>query len=269
MPGVNQSGWFTRWRRRRALARNPLPLDEWQEVVGTINCLQGLSAGEAVLLRELAALFLDRKTLNAVQGLILTRSMRLQITALACLPILNLGLDYYDGWREVVVYPDSFRVRHPVRDDIGLVSEGEQVLSGEAWQQGPVILAWSDIQRELEDHRAGSNVIIHEFAHKLDMLNGSANGMPPLHADMHPQAWTGALSKAYRALQHRLAHHERGSINPYGATSPAEFFAVLSEYFFTAPRHLVDDCPEVYQQLKQFYRQDPLIRLPSGGHDQP
>jgi Mlc titration factor MtfA (ptsG expression regulator) len=251
-----------RWRQRRALARQPLPFAEWHAVVRGINCLQGLSAVELTRLRERVALFLDRKTLNGVQGLQLTRTMHLQIAAQACLPILNLGLDYYDGWCEVVVYPDSFRVRHPISDEIGLVSESDQVLSGEAWPQGPVILAWSDIQRERENHDPGSNVIIHEFAHKLDMLNGDANGMPPLHPDMQPRTWTRALSSAYQSLQHRLEHHRRGSINPYGATSPAEFFAVLSEYFFSAPWQLLQDCPDVYQQLRQFYRQDPLQRLP-------
>lgn len=253
-------GWFTRWRQRRARARHPLPLGEWQQVVSGIHCLQGLSAVELAHLRERVVSFLDRKTINGVQALQLTRTMRLQIAAQACLPILNLGLDYYDGWHEVVVYPGSFRVRHPIQDEIGLVSESDRLLSGEAWQKGPVILAWSDIQFELDNRERGSNVIIHEFAHKLDMLNGLANGMPPLHPDMKRQAWTHALSSAYQALQHRLEQHQSGSINPYGATSPAEFFAVLSEYFFTAPQHLLQDCPDVYQQLKQFYRQDTLVR---------
>ncbi|MGB5570735.1 MAG: M90 family metallopeptidase [Sedimenticolaceae bacterium] len=254
--------WFTHWRRHRARMRHPLPFPDWQRVVGAIDCLQGLSAVELAHLRRLVTQFLDRKTLNGVQGLQLTETMRLQIAAQACLPILNLDIGYYDGWHELVVYPHGFRVRHPISDDIGVVSERDQILAGEAWQRGPVILAWSDIELELENPHPGSNVVIHEFAHKLDMLNGQANGMPPLHPNMQPQAWTHALSSAYQTLQDQLEHHQRGSINPYGATSPAEFFAVLSEYFFTAPRHLLQDCPDVYQQLKQFYRQDPLTRHP-------
>jgi Mlc titration factor MtfA (ptsG expression regulator) len=260
---MNPIGWLGRWRRRRALARHPLPIAEWQRVLGSIRCLGGLSAVELAHLRERVALFLDRKAINGVQGLQLTAGMRLQIAVQACLPILHLDLDYYDGWHEVVIYPDSFRVRHPVTDDIGLVSESDRMLSGEAWQQGPVILSWADIQRELDNPEPGSNVIIHEFAHKLDMRNGRANGMPPLHRGMRPQAWTEALSAAYEALQYRLAHHQRAGINPYGATSPAEFFAVLSEFFFTAPGQLWQDCPDVYQQLRQFYRQDPLTRVPT------
>ncbi|MCG6966347.1 MAG: zinc-dependent peptidase [Chromatiaceae bacterium] len=258
---MNPFHWWGRWRLRRALARHPLPAAEWHRLTGGIGCLHGLSAEEKARLRERVAVFLEHKTLNGVQGLELTRTMRLQIAAQACLPILNLGLDYYAGWHEVVVYPDSFRVRHPISDDSGVVSEHEQILSGEAWQQGPLILAWSDIQRDLDHHEPGSNVIIHEFAHKLDMLNGRANGMPPLHADMQPKAWSDTLSAAYQALQDRLEHHQRAGINPYGATSPAEFFAVLSEYFFTAPHQLLHDCPEVYHQLRQYYRQDPLARL--------
>ena len=266
---MHPAGWFTQWRLRRARAKYPLPLDEWHQLVRSIPCLQNLSAVEMAHLRERVVRLLDRKTLNGVQGLRLTRHMQMQIAAQACLPILNLDLSYYDGWQEVIVYPDSFLVRHPVHDDIGLVSQSERILSGEAWEQGPVILAWSDIQHDLEQHEPGSNVIIHEFAHKLDMLNGRANGMPPLHRDMRPQAWTSALSTAYQALQDQLEHHQRARINPYGATSPAEFFAVLSEYFFTAPELLVDECPDVYQQLTQFYRQDPLHRLhpEKAGHD--
>ncbi len=259
---INPFTWYDHWRQRRELARHPLPLRAWHEAIDGIHCLQGLSAVELAHLRERVVQFLHRKTLNGVQGLALTRQMRLQIAAQACLPILHLDMDYYDGWHEVVVYPDSFRVHHTVSDDIGLVSEQDVLLSGEAWGQGPVILAWADIARELAHPRPGANVVIHEFAHKLDMLNGRANGMPPLHPDMPIEDWTHALSAAYRQLQHRIERHHRGCINPYGATSPAEFFAVLSEYFFTAPWQLQHDCPDVYGQLKAFYRQDPLARLP-------
>ena len=258
-------GWFTRSRRRRVLARQPLPADEWRRVARGIPCLWGLAARDSARLREMVALFLDRKALTGVQGLALTRSMRLQIAAQACLPILNLDLDYYDGWHEVVVYPGSFRVRHPVHDEIGVVSERDEVLSGEAWERGPVILSWSDIRYELDHRCAGSNVIIHEFAHKLDMLNGGANGMPPLHADMQPQAWTEALSAAYDAVQRQLDYHRADAIDPYGATSPGEFFAVLSEYFFTDPQRLLHEFPDVYRQLRQFYRQDPVSRLVRSG----
>ena len=257
------------WRRRRVLAAGTVDRDTWKTLVADLPLLDGLDDAESERLRELCALFLDEKEFVGARGLELDEPSRLLVAAQACLPILNLDLSYYDGWHEVIVYPDSFLVRHPVHDDIGLVSQSERILSGEAWEQGPVILAWSDIQHDLEQHEPGSNVIIHEFAHKLDMLNGRANGMPPLHRDMRPQAWTSALSTAYQALQDQLEHHQRARINPYGATSPAEFFAVLSEYFFTAPELLVDECPDVYQQLTQFYRQDPLHRLhpEKAGHD--
>lgn len=255
------AGWFKRWRRRRALHRHPLSMVEWRSVLADTPCLQGLSAVQRAHLRELVVLFLRRKTLTAVQGLQLSSRMRLQIVAEACLPILNLDIDYYDGWYEVVVYPESFRVKRQVTDELGLVSESEQLLSGEAWDRGPVILAWADIEADWASLRAGRNVVIHEFAHKLDMLNGRANGMPPLHRDMRVPEWTAALSQAYDTLQRRIAHHQRGCVDAYGATSPAEFFAVLSEYFFTAPRHLRHECPAVYRQLLSFYRQDPALRL--------
>jgi Mlc titration factor MtfA (ptsG expression regulator) len=262
-------GWFTRWRVRRALQRHPLPAQAWHAVLTHTPCLQGLSAVERAHLRELVVLFLQRKTLTGVQGLQLTDPMRLQIAAEACLPILHLGIDYYDGWYEVVVYPEGFRVKRQATDDVGLVSESDEVLSGEAWQRGPVILAWADIETDLETPRAGRNVIIHEFAHKLDMLNGRANGMPPLHPGMPVPEWTAALEQAYTTLQRRIAHHQRGCVDAYGASSPAEFFAVLSEDFFTRPHHLQRECPAVYRQLCLFYRQDPSRRLGAADHRPP
>jgi Mlc titration factor MtfA (ptsG expression regulator) len=262
-------GWFTRWRRRRALRRHPLVLAEWRAVLADTPCLHGLSAVERAHLRELSILFLQRKTLTGVQGLELSGRMRLQIVAEACLAILHLGIDYYDGWREVVVYPESFRVKRQLTDDMGLVSDSDQAMSGEAWERGPVILAWAELEADRAARGAGRSVVIHEFAHKLDMLNGRANGMPPLHPGMPVPEWTAAFMEAYVTLQQRITHHQRGCVDAYGATSPAEFFAVVSEHFFTAPVHLEHECPAVYRQLQLFYRQDPARRLAAVEHHWP
>ena len=253
--------WLTRWWRQRTGADRRIPFATWHAAVDGLTCLRGLSAVERARLRVRVTWFLQHKTLNGVQGLELSPAMRIQIAAQACLPILNLGTEYFDGWYEVIVYPGSFRVPRSFEDDAGVVSESEQILSGEAWERGPVILAWSDIEQDRYDTDTTSNVIIHEFAHKLDMLNGSANGMPPLHAEMSRPTWTRAWTTAYAALRHRLARHETPTIDPYGETDPAEFFAVASEYFFTAPWSLLDEFPAVYEQLRQFYRQDPAARL--------
>jgi Mlc titration factor MtfA (ptsG expression regulator) len=226
---------------------------------------RGLSAVERAHLRELTTLFLHRKAISGVQGLTLSAEMAVVVAAQACLPILKLGLDYYDGWVEVVIYPGAFRVVRDHTDATGLVSHEERALSGESWLRGPVILSWDDVAADLAASQPGHNVVVHEFAHKLDMLNGNANGMPPLHTGMVQQQWTAAFSDAFDSLQQQLSHHHRPDINPYAATAPAEYFAVASEYFFTDPRTLRHQSSAVYDQLMLFYRQDPASRQPESG----
>lgn len=220
------------------------------------DIFSGLSAVQKAHLRELTTLFLHRKTFSGVQGQTVSMAMAMSVAAQASLLVLSLGLDYYDGWVEVVIYPGTFRVVRESTDEIGLVSQQDQLLSGESWSQGPVILSWDDV---VASH-PGHNVVLHEFAHKLDMLNGRANGMPPLHSDMVRQQWTTAFSRAFDQLQQQLAHHQHPGINAYAATSPAEFFAVASEGFFTNPQVLQHQYPDVYQQLVLFYRQNPMTR---------
>ncbi len=253
--------WFRRQRLRYLLRRDRVPIQIWEQVVSSAPALTGLSLGELTRLRELATLFLHDKSFSPVRGLDLTEEMRVAIAAQACLLVLELGMDYFDGWTEIIVYPGAFRVSRETTDEIGLVHQEERALSGESWLRGPVVLSWSDIQRDMASPHPGRNVVIHEFAHKLDALNGAANGMPPLHATMARERWTQVLSTAYAKLTHQLSHHHRPCVNAYAATDPAEFFAVASEYFFTGPVVLLRECPEVYGQLKLFYRQDPAGRL--------
>ena len=253
--------WFEHQRIRYTLSHHPVSHRAWEKLMRGAVVFHGLSAVERAHLRELTTLFLRRKALSGALGLEVTEEMALAVAAQACLPVLELGLDYYDGWVEVVVYPGAFRVEREVVDEAGVVSRLEQSLSGESWLQGPVILSWDDVASDLAQPHPGRNVVIHEFAHKLDMLNGEANGMPPLHSDMVRRRWTEAFSRAYEHLQQRLEHHHHPHIDPYAATSPAEFFAVVSEYFFADPRRLKQHLPAVYEQLALFYRQDPVRRF--------
>ncbi|MBL4608348.1 MAG: zinc-dependent peptidase [Pseudomonadales bacterium] len=253
--------WLARQRIRYALRHYRISRKVWAEVMRSTRVFKGLSAVERAHLREMTTLFLHRKTLTGVKGFNVSVEVSITIAAQACLPILKLGLDYYDGWSEVVIYPGAFRVARNTIDAAGVVSNQEQILSGESWSRGPVILSWSDISSEQDISRRGHNVVIHEFAHKLDMLNGRANGMPPLHTDMIRQQWTRSFSHAYEHLKQQLAHHHRPSINSYGASNEAEFFAVASGYFFTYPQALCRLSSPVYEQLKLFYRQDPANRL--------
>lgn len=249
---------FKAWRRRRILRRYALPDALWQAAAG-LPFLHGLAPDELHRLRDLTTLFLHAKQMSGAGGLVLTDAMRVTIAVQACLPILNLDLDYYDGWVEIIVYPDEFVPEYEYTDEDGLVHHMRAPMSGEAWLGGPVILSWHDAGRGYEVD--GYNVVIHEFAHKLDMLNGDANGFPPLHAGMSRQAWSSAFGAAYENFCARVDAGEDTAIDPYAAETPGEFFAVLSEAFFEMPRLVQREYPEVYVQLSQFYRQDPAARI--------
>lgn len=243
------------WRERRIIRRFPVGEAQWQSAFARLPLLQGLADSERTRLRELVALFLHRKSVEAAQGLQLNTEMVLVIALQACLPILHLGLDWYRGWVSIVVYPQAFRPQRSFVDEFGVMHRRADLLSGEAWQQGVLVLSWADTEHagELDGH----NLVIHEFAHKLDMLNGAANGFPPLHAGMDRQHWSRVFSQAYD----NFSRHRHHGIDAYAATDPAEFFAVVSEVFFERPRVLLKLYPEVYTLLSQFYRQDTLARL--------
>ncbi len=182
------------------------------------------------------------------------------IASHCCLPILDLGQDWLSGWSDVVLYPGEFRVRHETEDELGLVATVDEVRTGEASDQGgPVVLAWSEIEQDLDDAFSGVNVIIHEIAHKLDMRNGKANGMPPLHKGMSWKAWTEAFQSAYEDLRYRVQRNWPTEIDPYAAEAPEEFFAVASEYYFSAPEVLGLAYPQVRAQFDAFYH--PHLRL--------
>lgn len=253
--------WLERFNIRRALRRHAVPPPLWRGTLARVRLLAALSAAERARLRELATLFLARKTFIGANGFIPTDEIRVIIAALACLPILRLGMDRYAGWVELVIYPGAFRVEREETDPgSGIVAQRRDVLDGESWQRGPVVLAWEQIEQDLEHPFAGRNLIIHELAHKLDMLNGRANGMPPLPADMPTEPWTRALSDGYERLHRQVDRQIPAAIDAYAATDPAEFFAVVSEYFFSAPDILVAHFPEIYAQLSAYYRQDPQQR---------
>ncbi len=252
-------GWFARWRRGRAAQRSPVSAAEWSAVIQRFSFLRILSTDEQSRLRDLVAAFLNEKSLQGAGGLTINRDIELVIAAQACLLVLNLDLDYYRDWVEVIVYPDEFIVDHEYTDEDGVVHRVRAPLSGEAWEQGPVILSWEDA--EAADGGDGYNVVMHEFAHKIDMLNGAADGFPPLHADMDREVWTQTFTDAFAGFERQLEQHEDTLIDPYAAEDPAEFFAVLSELFFERPDALKADYPAVYSQLARFYRQDPLSRL--------
>jgi len=250
---------FRRWRRERILRRHPIAEAQWDKAWRRLPLLGGLSEDERRRLRELTVLFLHEKSLEGARGVGLDEERRLLIGLQACLPILNLGLDWYRGWISVIVYPDDFVPIHDWVDEAGVEHTSRVPLAGESWHRGPVVLAWPDVEEGgiLDGH----NLIIHEFAHKLDILDEGANGHPPLHRDMDPKAWTDTFQHAFSALRHRLERGKPSLLDPYAAEEPAEFFAVVSEVFFETPNRLREDQPELYRQLRAFYRQDPAARI--------
>lgn len=245
--------WLRTWQHRRIVSKAPFSEQDWHDAFHGLTILDRLQVDEKTKLKELAILFLHYKSLEVVDDLELTTAMQLNIALQACLLILNLGLNWYAGWHSVIIYPGAFTKKSVVIDEFGIQHEGQVNLSGESWQQGPVILSWDDALHHGERNR--ENVIIHEFAHKLDSLNGRANGFPPLHADMSAPQWSKVFNHAYQDLVLHQEKHQPIPINAYAATSPAEFFAVFSEYFFEKPEILIHYYPEVYELLSQFYRQ--------------
>jgi Mlc titration factor MtfA (ptsG expression regulator) len=246
-------GKLTAWWRRRLADRLDIPVTLWDEVEAGLPFLRHLAADERAQLRRLARQFIAAKQWSGAQGLRLTPRIQLAIALQACLPILRLGLDWYAGWVGIVVYPGDFVIPRQIMDEDGVVHEFDDEVMGEAWEGGPVLISWFEHAEDAD----GINVVIHEFAHKLDMRNGAADGLPPLHAGMSRQHWIAVMSRALEDFRRRVDSGEDTPLDPYGAELPTEFFAVASEAFFETPAVLGHEYPEVYAQLALFYRQDP------------
>jgi Mlc titration factor MtfA (ptsG expression regulator) len=265
-------GWF---RPRRRRSPRSIPVELWRRATSAWLFMRGLEAAEEERLRELAGRFLAAKHFSGTHGLEVTELMQVEVAAQACILILELGEEWYEGWSEIIVYPSQFAPEREVVDEAGVVHLTQDPMAGEAWLGGPVILSYEDVAMAGDESMrvAGYNVVIHEFAHKLDMRNGDPNGFPPLHAAMNAAAWKRAFASAYEdfcgrvdaaeALPERRVQQALDALplDPYAAENAAEFFAVGSEAFFETPELLAPAYPAVYEQLRLFYRQDPRARL--------
>ena len=235
----------------------------WGTMRRSLPIVATLAEPDAERLRVLTDSFLRTKSLEGAGGFELDEGARVMVAAQACIPILALGIEAYTGWRSVIVYPGGFLSRGTWVDETGVEHEWEEPRSGETGVGGPVVLSWEDVAAS--GRLEGYNVVIHEMAHKLDMLNGDANGFPPLHAEMDGAVWYRVFSDAFEDLGARIDAGREAGIDDYAAEGPDEFFAVASEYFFELPE-VLDECyPEVYVELRAFYRQDPLDRIAAAG----
>jgi hypothetical protein len=262
--------WWQKLQARRedaAVARREIPADLWKRTLVRYPFLRRRSAEDAAELKRLTSLFLDRKEFNPAGGLRLTDAMVVAIAAQAALPVLRLGLDRYDGFVGIVVHPGQVVARREVADDDGLVHAYDEVLAGEAMEGGPVMLSWQDVRAAGPMAAQGYNVVIHEFAHVLDMADGIADGVPVLPAGLSRGEWAQTLHQSFEAFVAEVeaadaaeaAGHEvmETSLDPYGASAEEEFFAVASEAFFVSPQRLQSAFPALYSLFQRFYRQDP------------
>lgn len=220
--------------------------------------LARLDEARRARLFDLVALFQAGKTVTPVHGLVLDAGQRLRLAALACLPLLEFGAEGLRGWSQVIVYPGAFRVHRQHHDEgTGVVAEWQEELAGESWEQGPLVLSWDDVEADLAEPEAGFQLVAHEMAHKLDALDGAMDGTPPLPAAWQRE-WARDFQSAYERFCERIDAGEETPIDAYAAEAPEEFFAVASEYHFSAPALLAREMREVAAHLLRFYGTSPI-----------
>ena len=245
------------WRQRRAAP--PLPEALWQSVLAGYPFLADRGPDELAQLRNLAARFLQDKEFHGAQGLVITDQIALTISAQAVLPVLHLGLQWYDDFVGIVVHPDEVVARRTQVDDVGVVHQYDEVLAGEAMERGPVMLSWRDVRDAGTRSEHSYNVVIHEFVHKLDMQDGAPDGCPPLPSVQARQAWLDCLQHDYEAFRERVIVAERFGgeptwLDPYGAQSIDEFFAVACEGYFVQRARFALEFPALVPLFDSFFR---------------
>lgn len=247
--------FWPRWRQRRVLEQ-PFSA-QWLAIVQrTLPFFTRMGAAEQKQLLDLVRLFLAEKRFHGCNGQPIDDTVRVTIAAQACLLLLNRATAVFPGTRHILVYPEAFIREGEFEGDDGVVSTMSEDLLGESWQEGKVILSWDDVTYGADNFSDGENVVLHEFAHQLDSENGTQDGAPPLkHND--PAEWKAVMTAAYEALNESADLGEDTLLDPYGATDPAEFFAVATETFFECADELALDHPALFNELKKFYCVDP------------
>lgn len=250
--------WLAAWRRRRVRAA-PFPA-QWREILRRrMPAFARLPPDVQWQLKKLAQVLLAEKPFIGCAGLQVTDEMRVLVSVQAALLLLRLGPDGFAELRQVLIYPGPFVVDRNQPDASGLVHEHRRALSGESWQQGQVLLSWADVLDGAANPGDGHNVVLHEFAHQIDQAHGRANGAPWLPSRARRERWARVMNAEFQGLRQQLTEGAGSLIDPYGATEPAEFFAVSCELFFEKPAELAEHHPALFSELRGLLGVDPRL----------
>lgn len=251
---------FLRRRRKQKRMKELMPSrEEFRQVIDAFDCLRVLDPKEQQkLLKRSVEILASMEFLGAKEYEPDYRAC-LTVSTLSALPLLNRSLKWLRDFRTIILYEETYSAEFTRVDENGIVHRGQHMRAGEAWQRGPVVLAMSDVMRSGQGK--GFNVVVHEIVHQIDYLNRDPDGFPPLPRGMSSSAWAKHFSAGYELLQQQLEHRQKPWLDPYGATNPAEFFAVCCEFFFDIPVYLRQQQPEIYQLLSEFFNQDPAARI--------
>lgn len=254
---IAATAWLWPAYRRKQVLKEPFPA-EWRRILAqNFPVYRRMPVDLQLQLRQRIKLFLHQKQFSGCAGLAITDEVRVTIAASACLLILNRATDVYAGLQYILVYPNAFLIQQEAVDSAGLVIVQPKGLLGQSWSNGKIILSWADVLKGNREFSDGSNVALHEFAHQLDNETGSTNGVPVLANAEQYQHWSAVLKAEFEALRRAAFQGDPTLINYYGATAPAEFFAVVTEVFFEQPKQLAEQHPALFNQLKTYYRVDP------------
>jgi Mlc titration factor MtfA (ptsG expression regulator) len=256
-------GWIisSQWRinrHRKVVSSKPFPA-QWRSILKTrFPYFKAMPTDLQLQLKKHIQIFINEKQFIGCDGFEINDEVKVTIAAQACLLLLNRKTNYYPKLKQILVYPAAFIVEQNRTDRAGVQSSQRNVLLGESWEYGKVVLSWNSTVEGAADPFDGSNVVIHEFAHQLDQEDGTANGAPPLRDITSYRSWSTTLGQEFQQLQHCAQHHIPSLFNYYGATNPAEFFAVISETFFERPAEFYQQHQQLYKELSQFYQLDPI-----------
>ncbi len=249
---------WLRERRRSRLRGRPFP-QEWKEIIErTVPIYRKLDEADRSELSGHIQVFLHEKRFEGGAGLAITDEMRVTIAAFACVLLLHRQTDYYPRLYTIIVYPGAYVAERFAREPFGVVTERTETRLGESSVRGAIVLAWDAVRAAGSNVDGGRNVVLHEFAHQLDAEDGSVEGAPALPDASRYATWAQVLGAEYERLRRDTALGRRTTLDRYGATNPAEFFAVATECFFTQPQRLKADHPRLYGELRNYYQQDPI-----------